>query len=129
LLPGSTVNSFNRALERKDLQRLVTQFNQNYAGKADARGAVIFPITLPEHYWFGDNFQSLDLRLSRSFTFDERWNLTLIGEVFNVYNGANLSGHSGNLNSISFGQPNSRFTQVFGSGGPRAFQFGMRISF
>ena len=129
LLPGSTVNSFNRALERKDLQRLVTQFNQNYAGKADARGAVIFPIALPEHYSFGDNFHSLDLRFSRTFAFDERWNLTLIGEVFNVYNAANLSGHSGNLNSVAFGQPNSRFTQIFGSGGPRAFQFGMRISF
>jgi hypothetical protein len=86
-------------------------------------------LTLPERYWFGDNFQSLDLRLSREFGFGERWRLTLIGEVFNLYNAANLSGHSGNLTNTAFGQPNARFTQVFGSGGPRAFQFGARIGF
>ena len=55
--------------------------------------------------------------------------MSLIGEVFNVYNAANLSGHSGNLTSVAFGQPSARFTQVFGSGGPRAFQFGARFSF
>ena len=83
----------------------------------------------PERYWFGDNFHSLDLRLSREFAFAERWRLSLIGEVFNVYNAANLSGHSGNLNSVAFGQPTGRFTQVFDSGGPRAFQLGARLSF
>ena len=86
-------------------------------------------MALPERYWFGDNFQSLDLRLSREFVFEERWRLTLIGEVFNLYNAANLSGHSGDLTSAAFGQPTARFTQVFGSGGPRAFQFGARVSF
>jgi hypothetical protein len=56
--------------------------------------------------------------------------LSLIGEVFNLYNAANLSGYSGDLtNPASFGQPTSRFTQVFGSGGPRAFQLGARINF
>jgi hypothetical protein len=52
-----------------------------------------------------------------------------MGEVFNLYNAANLSGYSGNLTSAGFGQPTSRVTQVFGSGGPRAFQLGARISF
>ncbi|MCM3904638.1 MAG: hypothetical protein ND866_23320 [Pyrinomonadaceae bacterium] len=61
--------------------------------------------------------------------FGERWRLALIGEVFNLYNAANLSGHSGNLTSVAFGQPTARFTQVFGSGGPRAFQLGARLSF
>lgn len=129
LLPGTTVNTFNRGLGREELQGLVTQFNQTYAGKVDGKGAPIFPLVLPERYWFGDNFQSLDLRLSREFVFAERLRLTLIGEVFNVYNAANLSGHSGNLASVAFGQPSARFTQVFGSGGPRAFQLGARISF
>jgi hypothetical protein len=129
LLPGTTVNTFNRGLGRADLDHLVAQFNQTFAGKLDAKGAAIFPIVLPERYWFGDNFQSLDLRLTREFVFAERWRLELIGEVFNLDNAANLSGHSGNLTSVAFGQPNARFTQVFGSGGPRAFQLGARISF
>jgi hypothetical protein len=53
----------------------------------------------------------------------------LIGEVFNLFNTANLSGRSGNLLSSGFGQAKSRVTQVFGSGGPRAFQFAARLSF
>jgi hypothetical protein len=114
---------------RADLERLVAQFNQTYAGKKDAQGASVRPLTLPARYSFGHNFQSLDLRLSRVFVFSERWQTTLIGEVFNLYNAANLSGHSGDLTSAAFGQPTSRVTQVFGSGGPRAFQFGVRVSF
>jgi hypothetical protein len=129
LLPGTTVNVFNRRLGHRELETLVTQFNQTYAGKLDGKGALIPALTLPERYWFGDNFQSLDLRLSREFVFRERWRLALIGEVFNLYNAANLSGHSGNLTTVAFGQPSARFTQVFGSGGPRAFQLGARISF
>jgi hypothetical protein len=53
-----------------------------------------------------------------------------MGEAFNLFNIANLSGYSGNLsNPATFGQPTRRFDQVFGSGGPRAFQFAARISF
>jgi hypothetical protein len=54
----------------------------------------------------------------------------LIGEVFNLYNAANLSGHSGDLtNSATFDQPAARSSQVFGSGGPRAVQFSARVRF
>lgn len=60
------------------------------------------------------------LRLSRAFLFGERWRMSLIGEVFNLFNIASLSGRSGNLLAPGFGQPTSRFTQVFGSGGPRS---------
>src|SRR5713226_9197304 len=63
-----------------------------------------------------------DLRLSRVFVFGARWRLTLIAEVFNLFNIANLSGCGGDLLSPGFGQPTNRATQVFGSGGPRAFQ-------
>jgi hypothetical protein len=129
LLPGSTVNAFNRSMGRADLERLVGQFNQTYAGTKDSHRNFIPFLTLPPRYSFGHNFQSLDLRLSRSFVFRERWRLSLIGEAFNLYNAANLSGYSGDLASPAFGQPTSRFTQVFGSGGPRAFQLGARISF
>jgi hypothetical protein len=127
LLPGTTVNAFNRGMGRADLNRLVAQFNQTHAGTVDSKGA---PLILPDRYWFGDNFHSLDLRVSRSFLYRERWRLSLIGEAFNIYNAANLSDFSGDLTSVTlFGQPTSRATQVFGSGGPRAFQLGARISF
>jgi hypothetical protein len=129
LLPGSTVNVFNRSMGRADLEQLVAQFNQTYAGTKDSHRNFIPFLTLPRRYFLGHNFQSLDLRLSRSFVFRERWRLSLIGEVFNLYNAANLSGYSGDLTSPAFGQPTSRVTQVFGSGGPRAFQLAARISF
>jgi len=49
--------------------------------------------------------------------------LSLIGEVFNLYNKANLTGYSGDLTSAAFGQPTSRATQVFGSGGRARFNW------
>jgi hypothetical protein len=123
------VNAFNRGMGRADLERLVAQFNSTYGGTRDSQGRSIPRLTLPSVYSFGDNFHSLDLRLSRSFAFRERWRLSVIGEVFNLYNGANLSGYSGDLTNAGFGQPTSRATQVFGSGGPRAFQLAMRATF
>ena len=129
LLPGTTVNAFNRGMGRADLERLVTAFNASYAGTRDSQGAAIKRLTLPNQFEFGDHFHALDLRLTRSFVFRERWRLSLIGEVFNLYNNANLAGYSGDLSSAAFGQPTNRATQVFGSGGPRAFQLATRISF
>jgi hypothetical protein len=123
------VDAFNRGVERSDLERLVAKFNQASAGSKDAAGAIIRPVTLPAHYSFGDNFHALDLRLSRAFVFRERWRVSVIGEVFNLYNKANLNGYSGDLMSAGFGQPTSRAPQVFGSGGPRAFQLAVRVGF
>jgi hypothetical protein len=129
LLPGTTTNAFNRGMGRTDLEQLVPQFNSRYALTKDVQGLAIPRLALPADYAFGDNFHSLDLRLSRSFVFQERWRVSLIGEVFNLYNKANLTGYSGDLTSVAFGQPTSRFTQVFGSGGPRAFQLALRVAF
>jgi len=42
---------------------------------------------------------------------------------------ANLVQYSGNINGADFGQPGARFSQVFGSGGPRAFQLAAKVSF
>ena len=47
----------------------------------------------------------------------------------NLYNNANLLGYSGDLTIGGFGQPTARATQVFGSGGPRAFQLAVKIAF
>jgi hypothetical protein len=129
LLPGTTVNEFNRSLGKADLRRLVDLFNRTYAGKTDAHGTPIPLVTLPSHFEFGDPLVTQDLRLSRNFSLGEHIQFALISEVFNLFNIPNLSGRSGNLLSPGFGQPKSRITQVFGSGGPRALQLAARIAF
>jgi hypothetical protein len=123
LLPGTTVNAFNRGSGRAELESLVAEYNSTF-------GTTFPHLVLPTNYAFGDDLQSLDLRLSRSFVFRDRWRASLIGEVFNLYNQSNLTGYSGDLtNRSTFGQPTGRATQVFGSGGARAFQLAVRLSF
>jgi len=98
----------------------------------------------------GDNFSSLDLRVSKVFRIGERWTVEPIAEVFNLFNVTNVLGvsnvnysgfsnvlvrdnndpsSSGFLRSSSFGQPVTTAGGVFGSGGPRAFQFAARVTF
>jgi hypothetical protein len=77
----------------------------------------------------------------RTFPFGERYTLTLLGEVFNIFNVTNILG-VGNRNysgiattlspdhnnpnfSSSFGTPVSTAGGVFGSGGSRAFQLAL----
>jgi len=129
LLPGTTSGEFFGG-SRSKLTELVSQFNQQYAGKKTPLGVPIPSIVLPSNFGFGDNFSSQDVRLTRTFQFRERLRLQVFGEVFNLLNVANLRGYSGNILVTSlFGQPSSRVDQVFGSGGPRAFQLGTRLTF
>jgi hypothetical protein len=107
----------------------VNAFNSTYKGGKDAGGNEIPSITLPSTFEFGDSFLTHDLRLGRDFTLHERWRMTLIGEVFNLFNIGNPSGRSGDLLNPGFGRATSRVTQVFGSGGPRSFQVAARLSF
>jgi hypothetical protein len=131
LLPGTRVNQFNRGLGKADLARLVESYNREVAGRRTLGGQTAPRVTLPADYAFNDGFFTQDLRLSRAFPLRrERARLLLFAEAFNLLNVANLVGYSGNLrNATEFGQPGGRFSQVFGSGGPRAFQFGARASF
>jgi hypothetical protein len=94
-------------------------------------------------------FNALDVRLSRSF---KAGSLTLdaLAEVFNLFNTTNILGTStvnysgfanvlardsndpsspAYLRSSSFGTPVTTAGGVFGSGGPRALQLGVRVSF
>ena len=98
---------------------------------------------------FGDGFSSLDLRVSRPFAWG-RVRVEPMMEVFNLFNVTNILGVSvknysgyanvlvrdsaepgtpGYLRSSSFGQAVNTAGGVFGSGGPRAFQFAVRAVF
>lgn len=130
LLPGTKWNELNRGLNEADLRRLVDSYNGSLAGSRTLTGQVIPRVTLPADFEFSDTVFSTDIRLGKIIRYRERYELNIFGEVFNVFNIANLTGHSTDLlQSSAFGQPASRATQVFGSGGPRAFQFAARISF
>jgi outer membrane receptor protein involved in Fe transport len=99
---------------------------------------------------FNDDFSSFDLRLSKVFKLGERVKIEPLMEVFNLFNVTNVLGFSksnysgfsnvlvrdsndstsaGFLRSSSFGQPITTAGGVFGSGGPRAFQFAARVTF
>ena len=131
LLPGTRVNQFNRGFNKDDLVRIMERYNRQFAGKLTASGQIVPRLTLPANYSFNDIFFTQYLRLSRTFSLHvEGERLVLIGEVFNLFNTANLIQYSGNIaDTAAFGQPGARFSQIFGSGGPRALQFGARISF
>ena len=99
---------------------------------------------------FSDTFDSLDIRFSKQFNLGERARIEPMVEVFNLFNITNILGTSnvnysgfsnvlvrdsnnkadaGFLKSSSFGQPVTTAGGVFGSGGPRAFQLAVRLTF
>jgi hypothetical protein len=99
---------------------------------------------------FNDSFHSLDLRFAKSFEVTESVRVEPLVEVFNVFNITNILGPSlvnytgrvstlvrdsndpndpGFLRSSAFGAPVTTAGTVFGSGGPRAFQLGVRLTF
>jgi hypothetical protein len=145
-LPGTAFRSFGRSVNAEDLRRLVATFNANVerdiitrvnpdgtisdilprTAKNEVRGF----IQLPAEFDSGDTFFAQDVRLTRLIRFKEKYQLSLIGEVFNLFNIANLDGYGSDLrDSGRFGQPSSRVGQVFGTGGPRAFQFAAKLTF
>ncbi len=133
-------NCINRGCGKSDLATAVQNWNARFYPngapvaaadfKKDARGQNIPFLTLPASYELGDYFNSQDIRVTKSFTWKDRYKLAVFAEVFNVFNIANLTGYNFNLTSgAAFGQPTQRASQVFGSGGPRALQLGGRVSF
>lgn len=99
---------------------------------------------------FNDGFSSFDVRLSKLFRLGERVSIEPMVEAFNLFNVTNVLGFSksnysgfsnvlvrdsndpsssGFLRSSSFGRPVTTAGGVFGSGGPRAFQFAARVTF
>jgi hypothetical protein len=145
LLPGTRANSLGRDLSVPQLRELVASYNADVEARSrrvvGADGTlrvirprtpfnqVINPITLPGNIDNGDTFITQDLRLTRRIALGKSFRLALIGEVFNVFNVANLTGYVGVLNQLGYGQPTARAGQVFGTGGPRAFQLATRLEF
>jgi hypothetical protein len=130
-IPGVAHNCFNRGCDADDLASAVAAYNQRYGGTRDARNQLIAPLTLPASFELGDGFSSQDIRVTKTFNLgSSTTKLAVFVEGFNVFNVANLGGYSFNLsNTATFGQPTNRASQVFGSGGPRAFQLGGRFTF
>ncbi|MGD1097089.1 MAG: carboxypeptidase-like regulatory domain-containing protein [Bryobacteraceae bacterium] len=139
--PNLGYNCFPDSCGKAQLTAAVAYFNATYAGHKDARGTTIPALIVPPDYQFGDPTFDTDFRLTKSFNIPkmrEGTKLLIFGEVFNAFNIANLTSYGFNLDKVnanpaaqtySFGQPQARFNQVFGSGGPRAIQIGGRINF
>jgi carboxypeptidase family protein len=142
-LPGLEINSLNRGTDKATLLGLINSYNVNIA---KPRG--LKPLIVPADFEFGDNFQSHDIRFAKEFRFKERFAVQGLVEVFNIFNVSNLAGFSTTLDTgnfvaptdpnnnaitppstFSFGRPSLRAGQSFGTGGPRALQFGARFSF
>jgi carboxypeptidase family protein len=162
-LPGTTVSSFGYNLKADDIRKLVDQYNATFPAprdtpltgipigpQRDAIGTALPFIILPDKFQNDDSFLTHDLRVTRNIRITEKVSLNLIGEGFNIFNIANLTGYSGTLNAyirqvlptlanpqgspgrnpdLTFGQPTGRVSPVFGTGGPRAFQLAARLSF
>jgi hypothetical protein len=144
-LPGIGWNRINRDAGEEDLRRAVADFNATWAGRRTPRNQLVPEIRLPDNFRFGDMFSSQDIRVTKTFSFRERYRLSIFAECFNVLNIANLLGFNYNLNgnrigfrpdgvtpivlNPAFGQPTQRLGQIFGSGGPRAWQLASRFQF
>ncbi|MBN8723282.1 MAG: TonB-dependent receptor [Acidobacteria bacterium] len=98
----------------------------------------------------GDGLASVDLRINKEFKLKDNISIQSIAEVFNVFNVTNIRGSSinnfsgiqnvlvpdssvetdpGFLRASTFGRRIENAGGVFGTGGPRAFQFAVRLSF
>jgi Carboxypeptidase regulatory-like domain/TonB dependent receptor len=99
-------------------------------------GGTLLPL-VSDNARFSDSFNALDVRLSRKFSFTQNVVLEPIVEVFNLFNitnvlgvsNVNYSGFGNVIGTPTFGQPVTTAGGVFGSGGPRAFQFAARFTF
>jgi hypothetical protein len=157
-LPGMDVTTFGWSLDASDIRSLVDKYNAKYPAAAnvalkdipkanrDAQGRAYPYVVLPDSFANNDSFMTHDLRLSRTFKIREEVRLQINAEGFNIFNIANLTGFSGTLDAyvrpsvtggtptlpatgLLFGQPTARVSAIFGTGGPRSFQFAARLTF
>lgn len=96
----------------------------------------------------GDSFQSIDLRIARTFSLSERWKLQGIAEAFNLFNTVNVrffntvygaadfcpfnpaaAGCAGGPFNNLEGSPNPAFGTPRAVNNPRQLQFAVRLTF
>ena len=140
-LPGLGYGCLAAGCSKSQLAAAVASYNTNVVGTKNAQGQTITsPLVVPPDYQFGDPTITQDFRLTKTFTYKERYKFSILGEVFNAFNISNLSYPSAAwtldtksanaaAQTYAFGQPTQRINQTFGSAGPRAFQVGARFTF
>jgi hypothetical protein len=95
------------------------------------------PVQVDPKLKFGDDFNSFDMRFTRTFHFKEPHSLQAIAEAFNIFNITNIrgttnrnySGFNNTIDSQGFNTPLETAGKFFYAGGPRAFQFALRYTF
>jgi len=151
LLDGAPFGAVGRSIGSvSQLNKLISNWNSTRAGTLDAFGGTIPTLALlPDDgsIRFGDSRISQDFRIKKTFSVTERVKIDFITDIFNLFNVANLTGYDTNtilptagdcatatctgpeIKALGFLQPTARAVQVFGTGGPRAIQFALRVSF
>jgi hypothetical protein len=92
----------------------------------DGPAVIATNATWPRNALRGLALQKVDMRVSARLGHAGGVNVTLLGEVFNVFNRDNFGNYNAQLDSASFGQP------VASSGNayvPRSGQLGFRVEF
>ncbi|NNE68343.1 MAG: TonB-dependent receptor [Pyrinomonadaceae bacterium] len=116
--------------------------NNDQSTQTDRPNVTGGTLTLPAPFQSGNlgrnrgithSYASVDLRLTRSIRFGERFKIDLIGEVFNLFNRFNEASASPFFTDVNeFGQRDSGgrfFSRPTASFDPRQFQFGAKFSF
>lgn len=153
-LPGTGPGALGRSIKNvADLNAIIATYNGSISTRGVACGADsptgrcdlfgdplerVLPLASDTRLG-GDSLISQDVRLTKTVKFNEKIKLDLIGEVFNLFNIANYRDEA-NVNQVldvegtpagsaTFLAPAGRGTNVFGTGGPRAFQFAAKLRF
>ena len=85
---------------------------------------------IPRNAGIGNDFLTLNLRISRTFRMTDTIKLEGLAEGFNITNRANPLTRNTNFGAGAYpATPVSTFNQVTAVGDPRTFQFGLRLIF
>jgi hypothetical protein len=144
-LPIAQVNAGSRQFKNgRELNEFIRQINSGGGFEGQPLPFVDDNLDL------GDKLFSFDLRLSKTFRVKERLSVQAIAEVFNLFNITNIRGSlnrnfsgiqnvlvrdsedemsPGFMRSSTFGAKVENAGGVFGTGGPRAFQLALKVSF